>query len=273
MVSWNQTQFEQWIHEDCPTTMVSELTLSSPTLETVKNIYRLSDLVLLTIYGGCIPTTFPPNIKVLNIINVDLGIFPEQIYNLEHLIFLYIINCGIHTISSEIGRLSNVEILSLQDNSIDNIPQELWSLCRLEQLDLSRNQRVIIPEGVRGLRNLKRLILLDIPEMSIHLSIRDLPLRFFEINNIRRFHPLIRAFYYRIERQGNIGLRYNFDYECIPEDISITNECSVCGESYRLLICGCRHVICINCINSLCTNTCPVCRKEIIADLIKRKLS
>ena len=55
----------------------------------------------------------------------------------------------------------------------------------------------------------------------------------------------------------------------IPSDISIECICKVCDETTNILILGCRHTICSECITKLHSHTCPICRADINVHLLK----
>ena len=55
-----------------------------------------------------------------------------------------------------------------------------------------------------------------------------------------------------------------------PEDIPLSDECVVCLENNSLLITGCRHIVCSNCMEKI-NGKCPVCREPICESLIKRR--
>ena len=52
-----------------------------------------------------------------------------------------------------------------------------------------------------------------------------------------------------------------------PKDIELAKECSVCIETESMLVLGCRHVVCTQCISKI--DKCPVCRQELRIDLVK----
>jgi len=54
-----------------------------------------------------------------------------------------------------------------------------------------------------------------------------------------------------------------------PEDNQVADECAICFEETKLLITGCRHVVCSECIVKV--EKCPVCREPIVKSLIKRR--
>ena len=55
-----------------------------------------------------------------------------------------------------------------------------------------------------------------------------------------------------------------------PKDTPLSDECVVCFENDRLLITGCRHVVCSECIVKI-NGKCPVCREPIRKSLIKKR--
>ena len=52
-----------------------------------------------------------------------------------------------------------------------------------------------------------------------------------------------------------------------PKNIEISDECSICLETDSRLVLGCRHTVCVPCIQKI--KTCPICRHEIQLDLVK----
>ena len=61
----------------------------------------------------------------------------------------------------------------------------------------------------------------------------------------------------------------SMDYSAFPSDPKPPEECSVCYNTEKLLITGCRHVICFECLQKV-SKTCPMCRVSINLDLVKR---
>ena len=52
-----------------------------------------------------------------------------------------------------------------------------------------------------------------------------------------------------------------------PKNIEIASECSICIQTDSRLVLGCRHTVCVSCIQKI--KTCPICRHEIQLDLVK----
>ena len=71
-------------------------------------------------------------------------------------------------------------------------------------------------------------------------------------------------------RNENVLTDASTEPENYPEDNPLVNECVVCFQSEKLLITGCRHIICRDCIGKT-NNTCPMCREHIHKSLIKKK--
>jgi hypothetical protein len=61
----------------------------------------------------------------------------------------------------------------------------------------------------------------------------------------------------------------SMDYSSFPSDPKPTEECCVCYNTEKLLITGCRHVICFECLQKV-SKTCPMCRVSINLNIVKR---
>jgi hypothetical protein len=60
--------------------------------------------------------------------------------------------------------------------------------------------------------------------------------------------------------------------EKFPEDFCETDDvCPICTESPEILVLGCRHVMCGDCLNMLPSKNCPKCRHPIDMALVKQR--
>ena len=60
--------------------------------------------------------------------------------------------------------------------------------------------------------------------------------------------------------------------EKFPEDFCETDDvCPICTESPEILVLGCRHVMCGDCLNMLPAKNCPKCRHPIDMALVKQR--
>jgi hypothetical protein len=60
--------------------------------------------------------------------------------------------------------------------------------------------------------------------------------------------------------------------EKFPEDFQETDDvCPICTESPEILVLGCRHVMCGDCLNMLPAKNCPKCRHPIDMALVKQR--
>lgn len=286
---WSDDEFSQWVRSGCADEMspldVAFVELYNPSAEMVEHTSKLVNLISLSITGGSVPSSFPAGLKHLNILNMDLEYFPPAIFDLEHLCRLQIFDCLLTCIPTEIGRLRNLRTLDLRDNRITTISGALWTLDELIYLFLDQNSGISIPSRIGNMRSLICLTIQGVSFHDIHPAICSINLETFRVDDTFNLLPEVLEFYTRLNsnHENPIPQRLVFHQEIItptppqkfvfenfPEDIQISNECSVCVDSVNLLICGCRHVICTGCINRLLEETCPVCRKCIDKDLIKR---
>jgi Leucine-rich repeat (LRR) protein len=259
--------------------------LENHTMEMLQNIVKLRNLKTLIIRGGFgVPTAFPSALQKLILRRVDIDEFPLQICDLPNLEYLEISLTLIESIPREIGRLRGLKQLDLARNAILDIAPELWSLDGVENLELSSNVRVHIPAEVANMRGLRRIILRDIDDIQIDpiittlnadiiIGLPNANLHPDIVAVIERYGDDIRQQIMRGDDQDEIQEEIEpFVFDDFPEDIPLSNDCSVCMEAQHLLILGCRHIVCVGCLNHIQVETCPVCRNEISRSLIKRKM-
>jgi hypothetical protein len=285
--TWYENNVQRWMDEGCPEVDIGDdiVDLENPLEEMLQNLIRLRNLKTLIIAGGfSLPDAFPPALQTLIISQVDIDEFPLQICDLSNLKYLEISLTLIESIPSEIGRLRGLKQLDLSRNAISSIAPELWSLDGVENLSLCSNVRVHIPAEVANMRGLRRIILRDIHDIQIDRIITTLNTDILvDLPNVS-LHPDVVAMIVAMDEsyedqimrgddQDEIHAEiHQFVFDAFPEDIPLSNDCAVCMEAQHLLILGCRHVVCVGCLNNIQVEKCPVCRKEISRDLIKRKM-
>ncbi|CAK9167599.1 unnamed protein product [Ilex paraguariensis] len=76
----------------------------------------------------------PKLLKVLDLTNVRLGTFPDEVCELVHLRFLSMRNTWVDVIPKSIGKLWNLETLDLTDTSVVELPVEIGKLRKLRHL-------------------------------------------------------------------------------------------------------------------------------------------
>ncbi|KAI4353646.1 hypothetical protein L6164_002578 [Bauhinia variegata] len=97
-----------------------------------------------------IPTSFfegMGNLKVLNLIAMNLLSLPTSFLSLTNLQTLCLDQCTLEDITS-IGALKNLEILSLSYSSMAKFPSEIAELINLKMLDLSNSGIEVIPSNI-----------------------------------------------------------------------------------------------------------------------------
>lgn len=281
--TWDENDVQRWMASGCPEVDLGDdiVDIENHTMEMFQNIAKLRNLKTLIIRGGFqVPDVFPPSLRKLVLREVNIQQFPVQICDLPNLERLEISLSLIDSIPSDIGRLRSLKHLDLACNEISRIAPELWSLDGLVFLDLCDNARVIVPAEVANMRSLNRIILRNIVNLHVDPAITTLNVDIIVGLPNANLHPDIVAV---IERYGD-DIRQQimrgdvqeeiepFVFDSFPEDIPLSNDCSVCMEAQHLLILGCRHIVCVGCLNHIQVETCPVCRNEISRALIKRKM-
>ncbi|XP_004928289.1 leucine-rich repeat-containing protein 58 [Bombyx mori] len=126
-------------------------------------------------------------LRELNLSGNQLNLFPEQIFELTHLKYLYLGSNKIVNIPKDIWKLSGLQILSLGGNQIIEVPENVGHLTSLQALVLSDNLIEQLPASITKLKNLRSLLLhknrlKTLPTQIIklkcltELSLRDNPL-------------------------------------------------------------------------------------------------
>jgi len=260
-----------------PEVGIEDLDLDEPTEEMLKNIDKLRELKALYItvcpYGL---TAFPSALQRLILTEIQISEFPPQICDLLNLEYLEISLTQIESIPPEIARLCSLKNLDLSCNAIIRIAPELWSLDGLEFLALSYNERVFIPPEVTNMRSLQLLELSNIANLYVDPAITALDVNIrVGLEQRNHLHPAVdRMISRRAENETGPQptMVTPLVFDAFPEDIPLSNDCSVCMNAEHLLILGCRHIVCLGCLPNLQSTNCPVCRGEIIKSLIKRKM-
>ncbi|XP_074116025.1 CCR4-NOT transcription complex subunit 6-like isoform X4 [Cotesia typhae] len=68
-----------------------------------------------------------------------------NLWQLKHLIALYLNDNSLQRIPIEIGRLSNLKVLDLSNNKLRSLPSELGDLINLKELLLNQNYLRVLP--------------------------------------------------------------------------------------------------------------------------------
>jgi len=120
------------------------------------------------------------HIVVLSLWNNNLkGDIPNEISDLEQLIYINFSENPINSIPEEIGNLSNLEKLKLRKTDIKELPNEIGNLSNLVSLKLSSSKNIEeIPSTIGNLDNLERL---DIG----HTSLKSLPKEIGNLSNLK----------------------------------------------------------------------------------------
>lgn len=63
----------------------------------------------------------------------------------------------------------------------------------------------------------------------------------------------------------------SLDFQKIPKDFEVSNDCCICLEAQDLVILECRHVVCFECLAKMLNTSCPICRYEFNTGNLKRK--
>lgn len=104
----------------------------------------------------------------------DIGILPQNFFNLEHTEELYLQNCGLTYIQEDILNLSRLKDLKLGGNRLSTLPQSIGYLKELRILTVWMNDLVQLPEEIGFLINLKGLDLSSNPIRKLPDSIVNL---------------------------------------------------------------------------------------------------
>lgn len=142
--------------------------------EIPKEIFQLKELRLLSILNANI-LTISPDIKKLAKLEcidfsnywkleedyyfmVDLGILPDEIYELKSLSYISLTSNNLGILSNKINQLQNLRYLDLSDNKFTKIPETLQELNNLTYLNINHNQ---INEKPFFLKNIEKFIAND----------------------------------------------------------------------------------------------------------------
>ncbi|KAF5302250.1 hypothetical protein FQA39_LY10289 [Lamprigera yunnana] len=108
-----------------------------------------------------LPKMFTVNSKVreVNFSGNLFHTFPEQLFDLSNLKYLYLGSNQISTISPNVKKLRNLQILSMGGNLLTEVPDTLGELTSLQGLILCDNQITTLPANIANLKQLKSLLL------------------------------------------------------------------------------------------------------------------
>lgn len=68
-----------------------------------------------------------------------------MIFEMKHLVNLYISNSKLATLSTDIKKLVNLEILDLANNKLTTLPSTIWELPKLKRLYAENNELEDLP--------------------------------------------------------------------------------------------------------------------------------
>ncbi|CAB4019295.1 malignant fibrous histiocytoma-amplified sequence 1 homolog, partial [Paramuricea clavata] len=167
----------------------------------IGNLHKLEHLVLCQCDNDInletritkIPTTLRnlKNLKVLNLRNNPLYMFPSQLTELFNLEELHVSNCQLANLPDSFAKLQLLKTLDLSNNLFKDLPSCIMKLCNLcklyvadgclqnicgeiknlvnlERLQLTSNELMSLPEGLFELVNLKKLYLNNNKLTSLH---------------------------------------------------------------------------------------------------------
>ncbi len=126
----------------------------------------------------------------LNLSELQLTHFPEEIFELTELTNLDITSNQLSSLPEEIGKLTKLTTLYLANNKLRNLPDGFSELINLEYLLLSINQLSKLPDGFSNLKKLKYLTFYDnrftsFPKSIISLSnLTNLDLGYNRLSNL-----------------------------------------------------------------------------------------
>ncbi|CAB3981647.1 malignant fibrous histiocytoma-amplified sequence 1 homolog [Paramuricea clavata] len=171
------------------------------------NLHQLEHLVLCRcdndINPGTKITKIPAtlknlqNLKVLDLRNNPLQMFPLQLTELFKLEELHVSNCQLTNLPDSFAKLQQLKTLDLSNNlfkdlpscimklrnlcklylsdgCLQNLSEEIKSLVNLERLQLTSNELTSLPEGLFELVNLKKLYLNNNKLTSLHDKVGNL---------------------------------------------------------------------------------------------------
>lgn len=140
-------------------------------------------------------------IMELDLFNLELNSLPKEVWQLTHLITLYLNQNSFYTLPAELGQLTNLTQLHLDDSRLRILPPEIGRLTSLIHLNLGGNTLRSLPTEIGLLVNLSELMvsnngLTSLPQeignlinlANIHLynnrDLQELPLSIGQIPNL-----------------------------------------------------------------------------------------
>jgi Leucine-rich repeat (LRR) protein len=171
------------------------------------NLHKLEHLVLCRCDNDInletritkIPATLKnlQNLKVLDLRNNPLQMFPSQLTELFKLEELHVSNCQLANLPDSFAKLQQLKTLDLSNNRFEVLPScimklrnlcklylsdgclqnlsgEIKNLVNLERLQLTSNELALLPEGLFELVNLKKLYLNDNKLTLLHDKVGNL---------------------------------------------------------------------------------------------------
>ncbi len=133
------------------------------------------------------------NLKELDLSQLELSEFPEEISNLVELTKLDLNDNLLTTLPKSIGNLVNLNELNLMENSLTEIPETIQNLSQLTNLNLYGNNLKNVPKAIAKLNNLTNLNLnnnrlTDLPDFIGNLmNLKSLAIGSIELNAVPAF--------------------------------------------------------------------------------------
>ncbi|KAK2707154.1 leucine-rich repeat-containing protein 58-like [Artemia franciscana] len=209
------------------------LDLSSNSLTFLPDvIIELKHLTSLIIKNNCLDENgLPKNfgrlrLRELNLSGNHFTRFPEQVYDMTTLKYLYIGGGSITGFSGRIAKLQRLQILYLGGNQLQEIPAQVGLLSHLQVLNLSENHLESLPTSIAALKQLKSLLLhknrlttlpQEIAKLGglMELSLRDNPLVVRFVREMVYSPPSLMEIAARIVKVKNIP----FNMDDIPSHL------------------------------------------------------